>query len=243
MNFLKNICPASFDCFEFLPSIGAYGWCITIWKSSKFTGTVSFMNEYSLSAELTSSQTGLKWILTNVYGPCEHERKPQFIEWLKNIEMSNETDWLILGDFNLIRSPENRNKPGGNSSEMFLFNEAISSLGLVEIPLKGGKYTWSNKQENLLLQRLDWFFTNSNLVTTYPSTTAQTLSRDTSDHVLCVIAIQTSMPRAKVFRFENFWMEHDDFMSVVQHAWSIPVYQQDKAKYLTAKFKNQRRVL
>ena len=59
--------------------------------------------------------------------------------------MPPEMDWLIVGDFNLIRRPEDRNREGGDVQEMFLFNEAISSLGLVKIPLHGRKYTWTNK--------------------------------------------------------------------------------------------------
>jgi hypothetical protein len=43
--------------------------------------------------------------------------------------------------------------------------------------------------------------------------------------------------------FENYWLEHDQFMEVVAHGWNIPVQQQDAAKLLTAKFKNLRRVL
>jgi hypothetical protein len=38
-------------------------------------------------------------------------------------------------------------------------------------------------------------------------------------------------------------MEHEHFMDVVRHGWSIPVFQADKAKFLSAKFKNLRRVL
>jgi hypothetical protein len=41
--------------------------------------------------------------------------------------MPTETKWLIVGDFNLLRAPENRNKPGGSVTEMFAFNTAISS--------------------------------------------------------------------------------------------------------------------
>jgi hypothetical protein len=43
---------------------------------------------------------------------------------------------------------------------MYLFNEDISKLGIVEIPLKGQRFTWSNKQFPPLLERLDWFFTS-----------------------------------------------------------------------------------
>jgi len=59
--------------------------------------------------------------------------------------MAKEVSWLIVGDFNLIRRPEDRNREGGDIQEMFLFNEAISSLGLIEIPLRGRRFTWTNK--------------------------------------------------------------------------------------------------
>jgi hypothetical protein len=45
---------------------------------------------------------------------------------------------------------------------MFLFNEVIGHLGLLELQLKGRKYTWSNKQNAPILEKLDWFFTSYN---------------------------------------------------------------------------------
>ena len=61
-------------------------------------------------------------------------------------------------DFNLFRRPEDRNRDGADVNEMFLFNEAISKLSLIELPLHGRQYTWINKQSPPLLERLDWFF-------------------------------------------------------------------------------------
>jgi hypothetical protein len=40
---------------------------------------------------------------------------------------------MLIGDFNFYRSVEDRNKPGGNVSDMNLFNSIISSLGIIEI--------------------------------------------------------------------------------------------------------------
>jgi hypothetical protein len=60
--------------------------------------------------------------------------------------MPSSQPWLVLGDFNLIRRPENRNKPGGDPNLMMAFNEAISKLGMIELPLAGQGFTWSNKQ-------------------------------------------------------------------------------------------------
>ena len=66
--------------------------------------------------------------------------------------MPGDVDWIVMGDFNFIRDPSDRKRPGGDVNEMLLFNEAISSLGLVELPLKGRKYSWSKMQGNPLLE-------------------------------------------------------------------------------------------
>lgn len=104
--------------------------------------------------------------------------------------------------------------------DTMLFNDAIGHLGLVELPLKGRAYTWSNMQQNPLLEQLDWFFTSVNWTGEYTLTEVLPLARVTSDHVPCKIMINTSIPKSNLFRFENFWTEHSDFMGVVQDSWS-----------------------
>lgn len=69
------------------------------------------------------------------------------------------------------------------------------------------------------------------------------LVMETSDHVPCLVSINTNVPKGRVFRFENYWMEHPDFMSIIQHGWNLPIVATDKAKAIYAKFKNLRRVL
>ena len=53
---------------------------------------------------------------------------------------------FFLGDFNFYRSLENKNSSGGNLNDTLIFNDAIGYLGLIELPLKGRTYTWSNMQ-------------------------------------------------------------------------------------------------
>jgi hypothetical protein len=47
-----------------------------------------------------------EWVLTNVYGPCLPNGKEFFLQWLKHIQMPEDIDWLIVGDFNFLRSPD-----------------------------------------------------------------------------------------------------------------------------------------
>jgi len=157
--------------------------------------------------------------------------------------MPDDCDWLVVGDFNLYRNQENRNKPGGDLQEMFLFNEAISAQGWVELPFHRRKFTWTNKQDSPLLERLNWFFCSVSWSLSYPNTSAWSLTMGVSDHVPCTVHVNTSIPKGKVFRFENYWMELPQFLEVVQHGWSLPVPSTDMAKVITSKFKNLRRVL
>jgi hypothetical protein len=53
--FIRNLCPLAFDAFEYIPSLGASGGTIVIWKSNLFSGTKIFQNEYCLSIELCSN--------------------------------------------------------------------------------------------------------------------------------------------------------------------------------------------
>jgi endonuclease/exonuclease/phosphatase family metal-dependent hydrolase len=110
-----------------------------------------------------------------------------------------DSNCLVIGDFNFIRSPDDRNLLGGDINDMILFNEIIGHLGLLELQLKGRKFTWSNKQFAPLLEQLDWFFTSSNWILDFPNTMVFPLAHSGSDHVPCVISIDTSIPKARLF--------------------------------------------
>lgn len=109
-----------------------------------------------------------------------------------------------MGDFNLYRQPENRNKPGVDVSKMFHFNSFISVIDLTEIPLQGRKFTWSNMQNPPFLEKLDWVFTSAAWGLSFPTTSYRALTLETSDHCLLVISISSDIPKGHIFRFKNF---------------------------------------
>jgi hypothetical protein len=79
--------------------------------------------------------------VSNIYGPSHSAEKLGFLTWLVNLGTSDFDEWIIGGDFNLIRHPENRNKLGGDLGEMNMFNELITDLDLVEIPFSGRSFS------------------------------------------------------------------------------------------------------
>lgn len=166
-----------------------------------------------------------------------------FVPWLYNFDTSEFEDWNLAGDFNLIRSPENRNVSGANVNNKLLFNDLIQHLDLVDVPFHGQNYTWSNMQDTPLLEKLDWVFTSSSWTLSYPNTLVQTLGRPTSDHCPFVIKIGTSIPKSNVFRFENFWVTCPSLLDVVSLHWESTPFYANAAKTLNGKFKQVRKGL
>jgi hypothetical protein len=146
-------------------------------------------------------------------------------------------NWILLGDFNFMHSPENRNKDGGNINDMFIFNEIIGHLGLLELPLKGRAYTWLNMQRNPLLEQLDWFFTSCNWIIDFPNIMVLPLARKGSDHVPCVVNIDTNIPKAKLFRFESYWVDQPGFLECVKNSWAHLSHKQYSSAILADKLK------
>lgn len=146
----------------------------------------------------------------------------------------------MLGDFNYYRAPSNRNKPGGNAHDMLTFNEFIRAQSLVELPIKGRHFSWSNMQQDPLLEQIDWFFTSLNWTSTYPNTVVLPQGKPISDHIPCTVQIESTIPASKVFCFESFWIQHQGFMETVQNSWNKPCFAASSAARICRKFKNLR---
>ena len=235
--FIRNFVPRRFDKYDFIPSVGASGGIIVIWNSTIFNGVTIEKHSFAMRLSFTSLHNMEQWSLINLYGPCQEPARSDFISWLRNLQIDPLENWMILGDFNFYRSLEDRNRPGGNVQDIFIFNDVIGHLGLVELPIKGRSYTWSNMQKNPLLEQLDWFFTSINWTTHYPNTMVQPLARITSDHIPCKISIGTSIPRSNIFRFENFWPLLPGFFETVTSCWQKPNQYPEIAQYISFKLK------
>lgn len=74
------------------------------------------------------------------------------------IRDKNDLPWLVRGDFNLRRVVEDTTANIRNYKAMLDFNAFIGEAGLVEAPLQGRAYTWSNRRPNPTFSKLDRIF-------------------------------------------------------------------------------------
>jgi exonuclease III len=75
ISFLRKICPATFDSFDFLPTNGASRGILIAWNGSLFSGNRIGVCAYAFSMAFCSMYDNSKWALTCVYGPCTSEGK------------------------------------------------------------------------------------------------------------------------------------------------------------------------
>ena len=61
------------------------------------------------------------------------------------------------GDFNVVRFPSERLGSNSFIAAVQEFSNFISEQGLIDLPLQGGAFTWSNSQEVASKARLDRF--------------------------------------------------------------------------------------
>ena len=111
-----------------MPSSGASRGMLVVWNSAMFDGRLIQSTIFGIVVEFTLTHNSQTWTMVTVYGPCQNPARELFVNWLHDLIIPDDANWLLLGDFNFLRSMDNRNKPGGDINDMFIFNEVIGHL-------------------------------------------------------------------------------------------------------------------
>jgi hypothetical protein len=69
------------------------------------------------------------------------------------------------------------------------------------------------------------------------------LAKIGSDHVPCVVHIDTDIPKARIFRFENYWVDMSSFLDYVSKSWALDSCKSYNSAILADKLKGLRYAL
>jgi exonuclease III len=235
-----SILPSGLTSFESLDAIGSSGGILTAWDHRQFSLTSVRRDSFSLCTSLQSSLSDLTLVITNVYAPADHSLTPAFLAELESLGPLFPVPWLVIGDFNLVRDPSDKNNDNFNLALASSFNDSIRTLALFELPLLDRRYTWSNKRDSPVLARLDRALFNQDWNLALPNSSLSSLPRPTSDHVPLLVTASTSVPRASGFRFENAWLLDPLFLPTTLPSWSRPAAKTDAAGDIAARLKSFR---
>ncbi|XP_026431923.1 uncharacterized protein LOC113329172 [Papaver somniferum] len=99
------------------------------------------------------------------------------------------------------------------------FNKFIVEHDIIDLPLKGARYTWSNGQSNPVMCRLDKFLISPSLEQYYPFFTQLDKSRPKYDHIPLLLDISNPSWGPSPFRFEAMWFMENGFLQLLEDWW------------------------
>ena len=108
-----------------------------------------------------------------------------------------------------------------SNDTMLEFHDFINYAALVDLPLRGGEYTWSRSGGEAVCLRLDLdrLLVSLDWEKHFPDSLQTRLPRPLSDH------FPISLERAKLergnvpFKFENMWLKVEGFSNLVKKWW------------------------
>nr|GEW96652.1 RNA-directed DNA polymerase, eukaryota [Tanacetum cinerariifolium] len=126
---------------------------------------------------------------------------------------------IIMGDFNEVRSKDERRGSVFNPFSARTFDHFISSSGLVDVKLEGYAFTWSHPSASKM-NKLDRFLVLEGILLLFPSIMTICLDRHLSDHHLILLReVHTDFGPVPLW-FYHSWFSLDGFDDMVEHAWN-----------------------
>jgi hypothetical protein len=199
-----------------------------LWDKEKGKLLDMFQGQGFLGIYLEWGERKKTCVFINVYAPCNLVAKKQLWVELLVARHSYVADvWCILGDFNSVRSSDERKGvvERRNSAlskvvreDKMFFNLLIENLEVEDLALFGRKFTWIQPNGDCS-SRLDRILVSSNWNDVWGGASLWALSRDVSDHCPIILRHASSDWGPKPFRFNNYWLKNKDFKVIVDRTW------------------------
>uniref|UniRef100_A0A1D1YFE7 Retrovirus-related Pol polyprotein LINE-1 n=1 Tax=Anthurium amnicola TaxID=1678845 RepID=A0A1D1YFE7_9ARAE len=220
----KRVCASILPDYDFIANYESCrdGRIWVLWRSSIvkiqiIDETEQYMH---LMVDLGNSKC---FILSAIYNSNLALDRLKTWQALKNISSSISIPWLVTGDFNQVRS--NDEKIGGLKiplSHLKPLNECIDFCTLQDMKSIGNPLSWCNQgvSRRRILARLDRSMINEEWITLFPSSLLHYGPAFMSDHSLMLISTVDDLPKEpKPFKFHCMWTSHPDFLNIIKEAW------------------------
>jgi len=128
--------------------------------------------------------------------------------------------WCVGRDFNVVRCPRERMGAEFITPAMRGFPDFIFEHGLMDFPLEGGAFTWSN---SLSRSWIDRFMVSLTMKEQFSMMTQRRPPHLLSDHFPILSECKVLRRGRSPFHFENTWLKADGFTDLVKNWWDSSV--------------------
>ncbi|XP_022041331.1 uncharacterized protein LOC110943908 [Helianthus annuus] len=205
--------------FDMVEASGKSGGIISIWNSKVFKKISAECNANYLLTSGVLVEDGSILNILNVYAPQNVVAKRDLWVKLKTVMNNNQGLWVVLGDFNVVRRPEDRRNSRFNHMAASDFNLFIDEVDLHEYCMRGNKFTYAVVVEGVVkLSKIDRVLVSQKKFNRWPRACLRALSRGLSDHSPLLLTLVDVNFGYKPFRWFNSWLGREGCQNVVRKA-------------------------
>ncbi|XP_071734109.1 uncharacterized protein [Rutidosis leptorrhynchoides] len=215
-----NLIWGSLNCnFIQQDKIGKSGGQLLIWDSSLFEATDVIKFDRVIGVRGKWKDNGSILNVLNIYGPHDERGKQSLWDSLSNVINSNNEAWVLCGDFNEVRTPEERLNCVFVENRAKKFNEFIQANNLLEIPMGGRSFT-RVCDNGIKFSKLDRFLVSEPFLLLWRNLTAVVMERTDSDH--CPISLSDDERNfgPKLVKVFDAWLDNNDAELLIQNTWA-----------------------
>ncbi|GJY79477.1 RNA-directed DNA polymerase, eukaryota [Tanacetum coccineum] len=208
-------------CFDHIVSeaCGNSGGIICIWDTNMFKKDNHIISDNFVALYGTWIPNNMKLLLISVYAPQVRSSKRLLWNYLSSLIIRWKGECLVMGDFNEVRSIDERWGSTFNKQGADLFNSFISSSGLIDIQMEGYSFTWAHPSASKM-SKLDRFLLSNGLLSFFPHLSAVCLDRHLSDHRPILLKEVHSDFGPTPFRFFHSWLDLPGFDEMISSSWA-----------------------
>ncbi|KAK9668456.1 hypothetical protein RND81_13G061900 [Saponaria officinalis] len=195
-----------------------------VWNPRTTTVFPLSVHSQFIHCKILHHGTNLAFHCTFVYASNDPSTRLDLRDALISLRSSVQ-EWVVLGDFNVIRdSTERISAVLPNLDDILAFNSCILSCGLTDLHSSGCEFTWTNNQDgdDRDWSKLDRAMVNGTWLTSFSLSSVLILPAGVSDHSLVLVSIMPVETRPHRFNFLHYWINMPGYHGLVKDKWSIP---------------------
>ncbi|KAK8644393.1 hypothetical protein V6N13_123701 [Hibiscus sabdariffa] len=200
--------------FNFIasPSLEMAGGIISLWDSDFFVCKDSRISSNFVVICGKISGSNFECALVNVYASNDDSDRICLFSELIGVVSNIKLPIIMSGDFNTVVSKEENVGVSLCRKVMLSFSEFIDDLGLVDLPLHGGKFTWSNFRERPSFSRLDRFLLSPDILREWPDLFQSLVPKSISDHNSIKLSMMVKGWGSRPFKWFNYLADEKDYV-------------------------------
>jgi hypothetical protein len=216
---IQSLWGGPFTGWVVLPAFGTSGGILLMWDKRVVECLEEAVGSFFISCKFKSVMDQFVWAFSGVYDPIDNSERPLLWEELSGVFLWWDILWCFGGDFNVTRFSNERTGAHHSTFAMGDFSDFISKLGLLDLPLTGGSFTWSNNQVPSSMFRIDRFLVSPLWEEHFPDLLQRHLPRPVSDHFPLLLDCGGLTRGSGYFKFENMWLKVEGFAELVKQWW------------------------